>query len=123
VVPFYNYLQAAFVLEEDGRLPAAAVVRVAIDLAIDHRFDGEALGRSYLDLTRRGHLAGTGALAIAEAYRDLTRETALPAAREIERMCAFIAEVAKDAKRVTLRQEKPDYGAMLERHGRRRAAP
>jgi hypothetical protein len=120
VVPFYNYLQAAFVLEEDGRLPAAAVVRVAVDLAIDHRFDGEALGRSYLDLTRRGHLAGTGAAAIALSFRDLVKETPLPAAPEIERMCTFISEVAKGAKRAALRQEKPDYQAMLDRHGRRK---
>src|SRR4051812_14322386 len=122
VVPFYNYLQAAFVLGEDGRLPPAAVVRVAIDLAIDHRFDGEALGRSYLDLNRRGHLEGSGAGAIAQAFRDLTKETPLPAAREIERMCTFIAEVAQGAKRASLRQGKPDYQTMLDRHGKRRRA-
>src|SRR5258708_4833727 len=93
VVPFYNYLQAAFVLEEDGRLPPAAVVRVAIDLVLDHRFDGEALGRSYLDLWRRGHLKGTGALAIGRAFRDMTAVAPLPAARELHQMCPRLEEV------------------------------
>src|ERR1700722_14508697 len=32
VVPFYNYLQAAFVLHEDGFIPAKSVLRVAQDL-------------------------------------------------------------------------------------------
>ncbi|HEX7669381.1 MAG TPA: hypothetical protein VF395_07360 [Polyangiaceae bacterium] len=69
VVPFYNYLQAAFVLAEDGRLSGSAVLDVAAILAIHHRFDGEALGRSYLDLMRRGHSKGT----IGPALRDALR--------------------------------------------------
>src|SRR5579864_8026269 len=67
VVPFYNYLQAAFVLQEDGRLGADGVLRVAVELVTEHRFDGDALARSYLDLARRGHLAGTRVDAIGEA--------------------------------------------------------
>src|SRR5882672_8353992 len=94
VVPFYNYLQAAFVLEEDGCLPPAAVVRVAIDLVLDHRFDGEALGRSYLDLWRRGHLSGTGALAIGRAFADMKEMAPLPARQEIEVMCRKLEEAA-----------------------------
>ena len=35
VVPFYNYLQAAFVLQEDGRIPARAVLRVTTLLEFD----------------------------------------------------------------------------------------
>src|SRR3954466_9743795 len=54
VVPFYNYLQAAFVLHEDNRIPARAVLRVAQDLVVAHNFDSAALARSYLDLSRRG---------------------------------------------------------------------
>jgi hypothetical protein len=60
VVPFYNYLQAALVLHEDGRLPAPAVLRVAQDLVVAHNFDGAALARGYLDLSRRGHVSGRG---------------------------------------------------------------
>ena len=57
-VPFYNYLQAALVVYEDERLPAEAVLRVAVEMVVEHRFDGDALARSYLDLARRGHLRG-----------------------------------------------------------------
>ena len=46
VVPFYNYLQAAFVVHEDGRLSAQGVLRVATELVTQHRFDGDALVRS-----------------------------------------------------------------------------
>ena len=60
VVPFYNYLQAAFVLHEDGSIPARAVLKVAQDLAFAHNFDSGALARSYLDLSRRGHVTGAG---------------------------------------------------------------
>jgi hypothetical protein len=59
VIPFYNYFQAAIVLSEDDRLGGDAVLEVARVLALRHRFDGEALGRSYLDLLRRGHARGT----------------------------------------------------------------
>jgi len=59
VIPFYNYLQAAFVLVEDERLGGPALLEVARVLVQRHRFDGEALGRSYLDLIRRGHARGT----------------------------------------------------------------
>ncbi len=122
VVPFYNYLQAAFVLEEDGRLPAAAVVRVAIDLALDHRFDGEALGRSYVDLWRRGHLKGTGALAIGRAFHEMAEVAPLPAAREIGEMCKRLEEAARSIARGELPAGKRDYASLLDRHGRRRNA-
>ena len=120
VVPFYNYLQAAFVLEEDGRLPPAAVVRVAIDLVLDHRFDGAALGRSYLDLWRRGHLRGTGTLAIANAFHEMAQIAPLPAAREIEQMCALLEDLRRGIERGIIAAVRPDYISLLERHGHRR---
>jgi hypothetical protein len=122
LVPFYNYLQAAFVLEEDGRLPAAAVIRVAVDLVLDHRFDGEALGRSYLDLWRRGHLKGTGAANIGRAFHAMTSVSPLPQAREIEKMCRRLDDVASGIERGTMPHAALDYVALLERHGRRRRA-
>jgi hypothetical protein len=122
LVPFYNYLQAAFVLEEDGRLPAAAVIRVAVDLVLDHRFDGEALGRSYLDLWRRGHLRGTGAANIGRAFHAMTEVSPLPQAREIEKMCRRLDDVASGIERGTTARASLDYVALLERHGRRRRA-
>lgn len=120
LVPFYNYLQAAFVLEEDGRLPAAAVIRVAVDLVLDHRFDGEALGRSYLDLWRRGHLKGTGAAAIERAFHAMTEVSPLPQAREIETMCRRLGDVANGIERGAWLNAPLDYVALLERHGPRR---
>jgi hypothetical protein len=67
LVPFYNYLQAAFVLCEDERLPAAAVLRVASAFVLRHRFEAPSLARSYLDLMRRGHATGACVPAIAQA--------------------------------------------------------
>jgi hypothetical protein len=74
VVPFYNYFQAAIVLAEDDRLGGRAVLDVARALAQRHRFDGEALGRSYLDLLRRGHARGTVLPKLREALAALEQE-------------------------------------------------
>ncbi|MBW2527900.1 MAG: hypothetical protein JRI23_27210 [Deltaproteobacteria bacterium] len=73
VVPFYNYLQAAFVLHDIGRLPGQGVLGVARDLATREHFDGGTLARSYLDLARRGHVTGRGVDSLAEAYAELVR--------------------------------------------------
>lgn len=58
VVPFYNYLQAAFILAEDQWLNGEAVLGLAQEFMDKHRFDIDALARSYLDLMRRGHASG-----------------------------------------------------------------
>ena len=58
VVPFYNYLQAAFILAEDDWLNGEAVLGLAQEFMDKHRFDIDALARSYLDLMRRGHANG-----------------------------------------------------------------
>jgi len=56
VVPFYNYLQAAFILQDGGWLSAEAVLSVASDLVIVHNFEPRSLARSWVDLARRGHV-------------------------------------------------------------------
>lgn len=58
LVPFYNYLQAAFVLAEDRFLSGDSVLRLAREFIDKHHFDVDSLARSYLDLMRRGHAAG-----------------------------------------------------------------
>lgn len=58
LVPFYNYLQAAYVLAEDRFLGGEAVLGLAREFIDKHHFDIESLARSYLDLMRRGHVAG-----------------------------------------------------------------
>ena len=81
VVPFYNYLQAAFVLQEDGRLGADGVLRVAVELVTEHRFDGDALARSYLDLARLGqdtHYSRSGTVIRASFRFEAKCRLALP---------------------------------------------
>jgi len=120
VVPFYNYLQAAFVLHEDGFIPAKSVLRVAQDLAFVHNFDSGALARSYLDLSRRGHVTGKGIPELASVYGGLARGRSAGASelgelvRELERMQP---ELMPPPEREA---EAIDYPALAEGHNRRR---
>jgi hypothetical protein len=114
VVPFYNYLQAAFVLAEDGCIEAAAALRVAAELVVAHRFEPDALARSYGDLLRRGHARGTLVPELAAACAAFEpRSLAAP----IARMCELLVEAAAqappgpDAEAPAL-----DYLDMAERH-------
>ncbi|HEX7604350.1 MAG TPA: hypothetical protein VF316_22180 [Polyangiaceae bacterium] len=122
VVPFYNYLQAAFVLHEDGRLPSESVLRVATELCLQHRFDGDALARSYGDLARRGHLRGTGDVALSEALRAWTEREAVPGAKELVRMTEALPRYADIAKKAAHPAEPdlPDYVKLVTVHNRRR---
>jgi hypothetical protein len=122
VVPFFNYLQAAFVMVEDGHLPAAAIVRVAVDLILDHHFDGESLGRSYLDLWRRGHLRRRAADEVVRAFRDLSDIVPLPRGREIERMCRRMQDVETTVQPGIVATTMPDYARLVDRQGARRRA-
>jgi hypothetical protein len=125
VVPFYNYLQAAFVVHEDGRLPADAVLRVAVELVVHHRFDGDALARSYLDLARRGHLRGTGAASLAEGFLGWSHkeEERTPGFAELEVLVARLPSIAEKA-RAEFKDEPvgvPDYEKLVVQHNPRRA--
>jgi hypothetical protein len=119
VVPFYNYLQAAFVLHEDGRIPPRAVLRVAQDLVVAHNFDGAALGRSYLDLSRRGHVSGRGIPDIAADYQALMQGRVAGASelgamvRDLERMLPELTPP------VTRPPVELDYRSMVVGHNRR----
>lgn len=132
VVPFYNYLQAAFVVHEDGRVGADGVLRVAVELVTEHRFDGDALARSYLDLARRGHLRGARIEALGASLDAWLTQGHVPASDElrtmVERLPA-IAQMARDAAagREDDRRPLPDYVRLVDvhnarqrfRHGRR----
>lgn len=126
VVPFYNYLQAAFVLYEDDGIPASAVLRVATELVILHRFDGDQLARSHRELARRGHLRGVGLDALqAEAERWKTAPPAdAPASavrtvlHMVEQLPPFF-ELARDLWREPGERPLPDYAALVLRHNRR----
>lgn len=121
-VPFYNYFQAALVVHEDARIPAEAVLRVAVELVVQHRFDGDALARSYLDLARRGHLRGTGAEAITEALEDWSHHDAVPGLTELRRMSEMLPEHSKLAQETYGTDERttPDYLALVEKHNPRK---
>lgn len=71
VVPFFNYLQAAFVLLEDGRLPPRSVLAIAREMATRHHFDGTSLARSYVELARRGHVDGRGIAQLSTEHAAL----------------------------------------------------
>lgn len=117
VVPFFNYLQAAFVLYEDGMLSPASVLRVATDLIQSHNFDSRALARSYLDLARRGHLVR----GLAEVRGELdarVRNGPVAAASELYRMLEGTAEA--DPPRAPTPFEPIDYGHLVEAHNPRR---
>lgn len=122
VVPFYNYLQAAFVVHEDGRLPAEGVLRVAVELVTQHRFDGDALARSYADLGKRGHLAGTRIDDLARALAAWEAERHVPAGAElrvmVDRLPAY-AEQAREKHREAA-SPMPDYLTLVEKHNPRR---
>jgi hypothetical protein len=121
VVPFYNYLQAAFVVHEDGRLGAEGVLRVAVELVTEHRFDGDALARSYLDLARRGHLAGTRAGELAGALDTWSAREKVPALEELRTMATRIPAMADSARNHHEGEPKvPDYLALVDAHNPRR---
>lgn len=119
VIPFYNYLQAAFVLHEAGRIPGRAVLRVAQDLIGAHNFDGAALGRSFLDLSRRGHASGQGISDISNAYRELTQGR-VTSASELGVMVAALEKMMPELRPPPERLEpKLDYRTMVDAHNPR----
>jgi hypothetical protein len=122
VVPFYNYLQAAFVLFEDRRLGADGVLRVAVELVTEHRFDGDALARSYLDLSRRGHLRGAPVEALATELDSWLGFGPVPASDELKTLVAALPPMAERARKVSQPAEvtMPDYVALVQRHNPRR---
>jgi hypothetical protein len=127
LVPFYNYFQAACVMNEDGLLSAEALLRVGTDLVLQHRFDGDALVRSYLDLAKRGHVRGKTLDAI-EAALD---KWPVPSRRssggafgldEVHAIGRRIGDMREAASRAPEREpiKVPDYYALVMGHNRRR---
>ncbi|HEY1694785.1 MAG TPA: hypothetical protein VGG39_21585 [Polyangiaceae bacterium] len=121
VVPFYNYLQAAFVLHEDGRLGPDGVLRVAVELVTEHRFDGDALARSYLDLAKRGHLRGERVEAFAATFDEWKAAGRVPAADELAAMVERLPAAVASAQGARGEEEQPlpDYLALVDRHNPR----
>jgi hypothetical protein len=122
VVPFYNYLQAAFALLEDGRLGPDGVLRVAVELVTEHRFDADALARSYLDLGRRGHLRGTRVDEVAATLETWLSQGSVPASEELRALAARLPALAESARSTWKPRERtlPDYVALAASHNARR---
>lgn len=126
VVPFYNYLQAALVLLDDGLLSANGVVRVAAELVIDHRFDAEALARSFLDLFRRGGLRRSTLVdEIREAASSMSTGSKLSATAEVQRMCDRLDVLTADVVPAEVSQLKApvpeSYPDLVTRYASRRS--
>ena len=122
VVPFYNYLQAAFALLEDGRLGPDGVLRVAVELVTEHRFDADALARSYMDLGRRGHLRGTRVDEMVTTLAGWIAQGAVPASDELQSLASRLPSLAESARGAWRRREVPvpDYVALAASHNARR---
>ena len=67
-------------------VPAVSVLRVAGEMVTQHRFDGEALAKSYADVAKRGHLQGTKIDKLEGAFEGYAKEAEAPARTEIRRM-------------------------------------
>ena len=120
-VPFYNYGQAAFVVHEDGRLPADGVIRVCVELVVQHRFDGDSLARSYLNLAKRGHLRGDRARELAEAVRAWSSDDKMPGARELAVLANRLPELGDVARASHVdAPTECDYVKLVETHNSRR---
>jgi hypothetical protein len=121
VVPFYNYLQAAFVLQEDGRLSARGVLRVAQDLAVRHLFDGGSLARSYLELARRGAVSGRPIAELSDTYAEMIRERRTAGASELGEMVAELTSHARELPPPPSRRLPAiDYLPLVRAHNPRR---
>lgn len=118
VVPFYNYLQAAFVLAEDGRLGGSGVLDVARVLMLRYGFDPEALGRSYLDLLRRGHARGSVGSVLRAGLGERDADDDPKTRAGLEEMAALIEHHLATSKRSATRGDPPrrDYVELASRH-------
>ncbi len=119
VVPFFNYLQAAFVLFEDGRIPAKAVVAVASELVVVHNFQRAGLARSFADLERRGHLRGARREELTGEIDELVRQ-GHPASSDLLAMCE---EIERFSSRPNAAAARPlpeiDYMTLVRDHNPR----
>ena len=117
LVPFHNYLQAAFVLAEDRIIDAAAVLKIAEAFVLYHGFDHEALARSYLDLMRRSHVHGTITDSLWPALQSLRPHQPPQAADQLSRMGELLGRYEQSPPApVDRRPGELDYVALARRN-------
>lgn len=85
VVPFFNYLQPALILMNEGILDPLAVLRVSADLVIHQGFTADALVASYRDLVARRHLGGRVAKVLGQFALDVDESLLATTGRTIRR--------------------------------------
>ncbi len=121
LVPFYNYFQAGLVLFEDERISAEAVWRLASEFVFEHRFDADALGRSYRDLARRGHLVGKNIDVLKDSHARNLASGAIANSTELGGLMNQLDDLATFAKKQTPppRVTTPDYEALIKNSRRR----
>ncbi|MFK7985121.1 MAG: phosphatase domain-containing protein [Sandaracinaceae bacterium] len=116
VCPFYNYLQPALVLLDDGALTPLAVIRVAAELVIHHAFTADALVASFVDLVNRGQLRAAVAQDLVHAVDTLQENhfaTTYPVIRAFGDQLHEAAEGLVDAESEPEREI--DYVALFAR--------
>jgi len=90
----------------------------------EHRFDGDSLARSYLDLARRGHLRGTGIAALRSALDGWFERGHVPAGVELRALAGKLPAMAAGADAgfpaVAPEESLPDYEKLVEAHNPRR---
>ncbi len=100
-----------------------ACSRVAVELVTEHRFDGDALARSYLDLARRGHLRGAGIAALGAALDGWFERGHVPAGEELRSLSAQLPLMAASADRgyeaPSGEDSPPDYEKLVDAHNPR----
>jgi hypothetical protein len=123
IIPFYNYLQAAFVVYEDERIAPEAVVRVAVELVSGHRFDGDQLARSYGELVRRGHLRGARIdelLGVETMVSQLPTEAVRSAVTLMLKRLPALAQEAQARFEPQPLGPPPNYVDLVSKHNKRR---
>jgi hypothetical protein len=119
VVPFYNYLQAAFVLHEDSRIRAEHVLDVASELAAEHRFDAEQLARSFREIYKRGHLAGSGIDSLRRALSSRDSATSGTMIEMLDRIQEFRDNEQPSSTHAAI---NVNYMDLVRHHNQRRTA-
>ncbi|MFZ5890171.1 MAG: hypothetical protein ACOY0T_03805 [Myxococcota bacterium] len=120
LVPFYNYLQAAFVLLDRGFLSEASTLNIASEFMQSLGFTPDAAARSYLDLVRRGHL-GEGAR--VRLLRGIEQRGSAPndgsSASHLQDFAAALVKLPIEGSVPPSmgRKQRPDYLELAAFHG------
>ncbi|HET9932994.1 MAG TPA: hypothetical protein VFQ35_19965 [Polyangiaceae bacterium] len=113
LVPFYNYLQAAFVLLDRGFLSEHSTLEIASAFQRSYGFTADTAARSYLDLVRRGHLGEGARVRLTHAVSELAAPS-----REERALVESLGKLSIDGAPLSVpRRQRPDYLELAAFHG------